>query len=137
MARVGRIAGAILAETAGSFFLVGNPKEPCDWLAHGFEPPGEIDAQKRPFIKLSPRQRVLLSPPWLTMDLEGDSLPRLLVERLVIERNGSVSERLWRLVTQADDEADAPPDEAIDARWLAGIPAPIWRVVRDTVLRCT
>lgn len=42
MALVGRLAGAILAETEGQFFLVGNPKVPCDFTAVGFDPPGVI-----------------------------------------------------------------------------------------------
>ena len=49
MARVGRLAGALLAETEGRYFLVGNTKEPCDFRALGVEPPPEIDALKRPF----------------------------------------------------------------------------------------
>ena len=46
MARVGRLAGAILAESHGHYFLVGNTKAPCDWRKAGFEPPADIDAVK-------------------------------------------------------------------------------------------
>ncbi len=129
MALVGRLAGAILAETEGQYFLVGNPKEPCDFVAVGFEPPGVINAMERPFIRLSALRPVQVAHPYLTMDIEGETLARMLVDRFVIQRNGSVSERLWRLVTGSRQE--------IDARWLGEIPTEIWHIVRETVLKCT
>ena len=104
MALVGRLAGAILAETEGEFFLVGNPKEPCDFAAVGFGPPGVIDAMERPFIRLSPLRPVQVPQPYVTMTVEGEALARLLVDRFVIQRNGSVSDRLWRLVTDPKQE---------------------------------
>jgi hypothetical protein len=136
MARVGRLAGALLAETGGEFFLVGNTKEPCDFEAAGFESPGEIDALERRYIRLAPRRAVELAAPYLRLDLEGEALAALLAERLLIERNASVSDRLWRLLIDPSGQEELPQDEAVDARWLAEIPAPIWRIVRDTVLRC-
>jgi len=135
MARVGRLAGAILAETGGEFFLIGNTKEPCDFHAAGFEPPGEIDALKHRYIRLVPRGPIELAEPYLVFELEGERLAALLGEQLLIERNGSVSERLWRLVMDPEGQDD-PRQGEVDARWLAEIPAPIWRIVRDTVLRC-
>ncbi len=137
MALVGRLAGAILAETGGQFFLVGNPKEPCDFAAAGFEPPGVIDAMERPFIRLSPLRPVQVPQPYLTMTVEGEALARLLVDRFVIQRNGSVSNRLWRLVIDPKQEHRVPPVGTIDARWLGEVPAEIWRIVRETVLKCT
>ena len=136
MARVGRIAGAILAETGGEFFLVGNTKEPCDFEAAGFESPGEIDALERHYIRLAPRRAVELAAPYLRLDLEGEALAALLAERLLIERNASVSDRLWRLLIDPSGQEELPEEEAVDARWLVEIPAPIWGIVRDTVLRC-
>lgn len=136
MACVGRLAGAILAETGGEFFLVGNTKEPCDFELAGFESPGEIDALERRYIRLAPRRAVELAAPHLTLDLEGEALATLLAERLLIERNASVSDRLWRLLIDPGGQEELPEDEAVDARWLAEIPAPIWEIVRDTVLRC-
>lgn len=136
MARVGRLAGAILAKSGGEFFLVGNTKEPCDFEAAGFESPGEIDALERRYIKLAPRREVELAAPYLTLDLEGEPLAALLAERLLIERNASVSDRLWRLLIDPSEQEELPEDEAVDARWLAEIPTPIWAIVRDTVLRC-
>jgi len=136
MARVGRLAGALLAETGGEFFLVGNTKEPCDFEGAGFEAPGEIDALKRRYIKLVPQGAVELAPPYLTLGLEGEALAVLLAERLLIERNASVSDRLWRLLMDPSGQEELPEGDAVDARWLAEIPAPIWGIVRDTVLRC-
>lgn len=137
MARVGRLAGAILAETEGQFFLVGSPKEPCDFAAAGFEPPGVVNALERPFIRLSPSRPVQVPPPYLMVDVEGEALARLLVDRFVIPRNGSVSDRLWRLVTDPTREDRAVSGGGIEARWLGEIPAEIWQVVRETVLKCT
>ncbi|TAJ27689.1 MAG: precorrin-3B C(17)-methyltransferase [Nitrospirae bacterium] len=137
MALVGRLAGAILAETEGEFFLVGNPKEPCDFASVGFEPPGVINALERPFVRLSPCRPVQVPQPYLTVDVEGEVLARLLVDRFVIQRNGSVSDRLWRLVTDPKRENRAVPDGSIDARWLGEIPPEVWHIVRETVLKCT
>ncbi len=139
MSRVGRLAGALLAETAGAYFLVGNLKKPCDWGAAGFaRPPEEIDALARPFVRLEPTGPVKVVGPWLSLAVEGEALPRLLAERLLIERNGSVSDRLWRLVLLPDPDADDPPPDAVlEARWLGEVPPQVWRVVRDTVLKCT
>jgi len=151
MARVGRLAGALLAETAGMYYLIGNPKVPCNWRASGFEPPGELDATVRPVVQLvlhreptasSPAAapepaRPALGAPQLVLETEGDALPRLLAEIFVIPRTGSVSERLWRLVIGETDEDDTPPPDIIPARWLGELPPAIWQIVRDTVLRCT
>ena len=136
MARVGRLAGALLAETGGEFFLVGNTKEPCDFEAAGFESPGEIDALEHHYVRLVPRRAVELAGPYLRLDLEGEAIAALLAERLLIERNASVSDRLWRLLIDPSGQEGLPEDEAVDARWLAEIPVPIWGIVRDTVLRC-
>lgn len=136
MARVGRLAGAILAETGGEFFLIGNTKEPCDFEAAGFEAPGEIDALERRYLRLAPRREVELAAPYVTLDLEGEALAALLAERLLIERNASVSDRLWRLLVDPGGQEELAGDEVVDARWLGEIPAPIWGIVRDTVLRC-
>lgn len=136
MARVGRIAGAILAETEGRYFLIGNTKEPCDFRLAGFEPPAEIDAVKQAYVGLAVAGAVRMQPPWLTLGLEGEGLARLLARRFLIERNGSVSDRLWRLVVGVDEEGEAPEAEELDAQWLVEVPDRIWEIVRDSVLRC-
>lgn len=137
MARVGRLAGAILAETGGSYYLVGNTKVPCDWAAARFEAPAEIDALKWPYQRLIARGDNQVGSPHLVVELEGEALPRLLAEIFVIERTGSVSERLWRLVIGQSDEHDDPVPDVVAARWLGEVPKPFWKIVRDTVLRCS
>jgi len=145
MARVGRLAGALLAETGGVYYLIGNTKAPCDWRAAGFEPPGEIDALARPAVRLArlaaaehgAAREPELGTPQLAVDVEGEPLARLLTDAFVIPRTGSVSERLWRLVIGESDEDDRPVPDVVPARWLGEIPPGIWQIVRNTVLRCT
>lgn len=112
MARVGRLGGALLVETGGAWHVVGHFKEPCE-------------------LPAAP----VLAPPWLAIDLEGEPLLAMLRARLVIERTGGVSERLWRLVTHAPEASASIL--SIDARWLAATPAHVWEVVKDAVLRCS
>lgn len=137
MAEVGRLAGAILARSGNSYYLVGNTKEPCDWAAAGFEPPAEIDALARPFLRLSAMRAVRIATPKLELALEGEALVQRMAAAFVIERTGSISERLWRLVIGDSDEQECPSDAVIAADWLAQMPSPIWAIVRDTVLRCS
>jgi hypothetical protein len=138
MSRVGRLAGALLAETEGAYFLVGNLKRPCDFPAAGFEPPAvPVDALVRPYVSLQRSGPMQAPGTWLTLALEGEALPRLLAERLLIERTGSVSDRLWRLIIGHGPDDDGEPPASVDAGWLATVPTPIWSIVRDTVLRCT
>jgi hypothetical protein len=138
MARAFRLAGAIVAQSGEEYFQVGVTKEPCDYGAAGFEQPESEPAGAPWFSRLQPLDaRIRLAPPWLELSLGGEALAHTLAERFVIERNGSVSERLWRLVLaggNADDEEEA--HERVDARWLGEMPSPIWRMIRDTVLRC-
>jgi hypothetical protein len=133
MARIARLAGAILAETEGRYYLVGDLKEPCDFTRAGFEPPGELTAGAPAYRSLAATRPIALEPPVLTVALEGEELAKRLADFLVIKRNGSVSERLWRLVTQPEINEG---QSEIDARWLGEIPRGIWQIVQDTVLRC-
>jgi len=136
MARVSRLAGAILVESERRYFLVGNPKEPLDFAAAGFAPPSEpVDALTRPWIELEARGPIALRAPVLTYPLDGVAAAQQIAEQLVIARNGSVSDRLWRLILGLTGD-EAPPD-AVDAGWLAAIPDHVWSLVRDTVLRCS
>jgi hypothetical protein len=140
MARVGRLAGALLAETRTDVYLIGNTKRPCDWDEAGFESPGEIDALRRPTVRLNRRAAipVPLPGPWLAVEMEGEPLARMLANRFLIERNGSVSDRLWRLVMRDDPDGDDPPSDAVvDGRWLVELPPHVWDIVRERVLRCT
>jgi hypothetical protein len=137
VSRAGRLGGAILAETGTEYFLVGNLKRPCDFPAAGFETPAtEVDALARPYVRLARCGPLAVSGPWLSLGLEGDALPRALAERLLIERNGSVSDRLWRLILSPDPDAEVPAEAVIDARWLGEMPGHLWRIVRESVLRC-
>jgi hypothetical protein len=131
MARVYRLAGALLAETGGSHYLVGNPKRPCRWSDVGFVDPGLIDATARPYVALTPSGAPRLQGPHLVVRLEGEALAQAVASRLLISRNGSVSERLWTLVVGDDDAR-----EEIPAQWLLDMPESVWDVVRDAVLRC-
>jgi hypothetical protein len=40
------------------------------------------------------------------------------------------------VIQRGDTESIDEPEGAVDARWLGEIPAPVWQIVRDTVLRC-
>ena len=117
MARIGRYKGAIVVEAGGAQVLVGNPKEPCALVP---------DALAAPYTRRLPAPVPLTAP--IELD-DGDAaeLARRVAARLVIARNGSVSERLWRLVTHG---------EATRGQWLLDVPAHVWEIVRDTVLRC-
>lgn len=137
MARVGRLAGAILAHTNSDFFLVGNTKRPCDWAAAGFASPGQLDPLATPYLSLTCTGALNVPGPWLELSVEGEQLASLLAARFVIARNGSVSDRLWRMVIRADPDGDDPPaDTVIDARWLGEVPNHVWGIVRETVLKC-
>jgi hypothetical protein len=134
MAQIGRLAGAILAETEGRYYLIGDLKEPCDFVQAGFEPPTELETGVPAYRALTALRPITLTPPALTLSLEGEELAKRLTDFLVIKRNSSVSERLWRLVL--------PPEEnegraEVDARWLGELPPAIWQIVQDRVLKCT
>lgn len=128
--RVGRLAGALLVDDGGACWLVGHLKQPCDFAAAGFAPPADLEARAPHGLRLEPRAPMRLAAPWLELDGAGADVVALLVERLLVERTGLVSERLWRVVTH-DQTGDA-----IDARWLGATPGHVWALVRDSVLRC-
>lgn len=133
MARVTRLSGAILAETQARYFLVGNPKEPCAWECEGFADPGVVDAHTEPFRELAARGTPKLTGPLLLVRSEGEALAKTLAERLLIRRNGSVSERLWNLVWSGREPRAG---DTLDADWLLEMPNDVWHIVQDSVLRC-
>ncbi len=141
MACVARLAGAIVAATwvdgIEAYFLVGDTKVPCDWSLAGFERPADRNVSVDRYVRLVAIAEVALGPSFVEVGIEGELLAQLLADRLLVDRNGSVSERLWRIVTNVDDDDDAIKSGVVDARWLAEIPARAWDIVRDTVLRCT
>jgi hypothetical protein len=138
MTKISRLAGAILLERAGEYFLIGNTKEPCDWQKAGFAAPQEVDAVKQPFIPLTANREIGIAPLHLTIASEAPAaeLAQVLANRFLIRRNGSVSERLWRVVTGESDETGPAAAQPIEATWLVTMPERIWDVVRDTVLKC-
>lgn len=139
MVYVGRLAGAILAQCDHELFLVGNTKQPCDWRTQGLEPPVEVDAVKRPFIRLTELRSLEIPAPRLAIRVAeqqpAERIADALAKRLLVERNGSVSDRLWRLILAKGGDPESLADEA-DATWLIEMPLHVWNVVRDTVLRC-
>ena len=142
MARVSRLAGALLVESGTRAFLVGDLKRPCDWAAAGFVAPLEVAPLERPLLELERLDAAHCeggepAGASLWIECEPDALESLcqgLFERLLIERNGSVSERLWGLIL---DHTEPGPDGRFRADWLASIPPAIWSIVRDSLLRCS
>lgn len=135
--QVSRLAGALLVHTEQEYYLVGDLKEPCDFAAAGFEPPAqEINGMDPPYIRLQPRGTVTRKPPYLTLEQGGEAVAAALAERLIITRNGTISERLWELILQPDADLPLPVGPAVPRRWLVEVPAPIWELVRERVLRC-
>jgi hypothetical protein len=140
MARVGRLAGGLLLETklAGSpaWFLVGDTKIPCDWLAAGFIPPRERDVIRERFVQLEVQGAPALTGTTLSIALDGLEAARAIGERLTVSRNGSVSERLWGLIL-GEDEVEEATGRTIACAWLCEMPTAVWDVVRDAVLKCS
>lgn len=129
MSRVSRLCGALLIESDGQYWLVGNLKEPCDFAAVGFQDPGPIDPEQNPYILLQGTLNTENVGTCLLFESRSEDLAKLLDERLVIRRNHSVSERLWNLVTN-----NAAGE--VDAVWLEKTPIHVWEFVRESILRC-
>jgi hypothetical protein len=140
MARVGRLAGGLLLETQlsgkSAWFLVGDTKAPCDFGAAGFVTPAERDVIRERFVPLVVQGSPKLTGTTLSIALEGVEAARAIGERLTVDRNGSVSERLWILIV-GEDEAERPSGRTIECAWLCEMPITVWNVVRDAVLKCT
>lgn len=133
MAKVGRFYGAVLVESQGDFYIVGDLKVPADYAGAGFADPGELRPLQNRFVRLAVTGEPAVQPPYLTCELEGESLAEKLFHRLVIKRNGSVSERLWNLIF---DTAGQQEQEMIEADWLVQMPDEMWEIIQDQVLRC-
>lgn len=133
LSKISRLAGAILAETQGEYFLIGETKEPCDFQKHGFKTPSESDPENQPkYKKLEVTGPVVFDNSfYLEMESVGEELALILFKRFVIHRNYSVSDRLWGVVTCAREESGP-----IDARWLEEMPDEVWEIVRDSILKC-
>ena len=135
MAYVRRWAGSLLAETEGQYYMIGDIKVPCDYKAAGLVPPPERNVLAQPYLRLEVHGCFSGEEgPRLWCELEGEALAQRLVDVFLILRNGSVSERLWRLVLAYSKPIE--PD-LYDANWLVQIPIGIWDILRDQVLRCS
>lgn len=139
-ARLSRLAGALLLAGHGSWFLIGNTKEPCDWAAVGFERPAEGDPAALRVRRLQPLgNQPSLGSATLSIQINGqpfESIAETLADRLLIRRNSSFSERLWRIVTGASDEHPTALPADADVTWLIAMPERVWEIVRDTALKC-
>jgi hypothetical protein len=134
MAQIARLAGALLAHSQGKYYLIGDTNRPCDFADSGFEAPSGRDAMKHPIIELKAVAPVPLEPTVLSVSLEGSALLQLLVERMLVERDASVSEPLWSLITGESDETPDMPGE-LEAEWFVQMPKRVWDAVREGVLR--
>jgi hypothetical protein len=133
VSKVTRLAGAILAETNGDYYLIGELKEPCDFLKYGFQTPPE-SAPENPvkYKKLTVAGPVSSEEgACLEMETQGEDLAELLFRRFVILRNYSVSDRLWRVAILKGDK-----DGRADGRWLEQMPDDVWDIVRENILKC-
>jgi len=133
MAEVSRMSGALLVQSSGDYYLVGDLKEPCDFEQNGFQDPGERDIMEVPYVRLNVSGSPVLTEPVLKLKIEGEDLCRKLSERLLIKRNGSVSGRLWNLILGSKENSGC---SEIQADWLVDMPDEVWEAVRDSVLRC-
>lgn len=131
VSKIYRLAGAILIETNGEYYLVGELKEPCDFEKHGFEKPAESDPDHpMKYKKLKTLRPVSVEEERLEMEMQGEELAELLFKRFVIPRNYSVSDRLWRVVTVRKKNG------VTDARWLEQMPDEVWEIIRENILKC-
>lgn len=139
-ATLSRLAGAMLLAHGGEFYLIGNTKEPCDWTAVGFSKPEEGEAATLRVRRLHPLQQTPAtnSPCGFVFakDRSLEAIAELLASRLLIVRNASFSERLWRIVTGVSDESPVPAESALDVSWLLAMPDRVWEIVREAALKC-
>jgi hypothetical protein len=139
-AELSRLAGALLLSGDGAFFLIGNTKEPCDWAAAGFERPAEGAAATLRVRRLESLRTVAATgPDCLSVRMNGhsmESIAEILANRLLIHRNASFSERLWRILTGASEENPITPSVERDVSWLLAMPERVWEIVREAALKC-
>ena len=134
MAELNRLAGAILLQVEDEFYLIGDTKEPCKFEERGFVAPQERDVVKTPYIKLETNGTDLVKDDDYTIFFQSnqDDLPEQMVEKFMIFRNGSISERLWGLVTETSEKEA----KVVNGQWLVETPVDVWEIVRDSLLRC-
>lgn len=134
---VQRLFGAILVFTADEFYLVGDFKQPAALAEFGLHLKGTYEASRDGFVRLV--STPIDASRWraaLVVEGEPQAVASMLARRLLIRRNGSVSERLWRLIEEDSPRLAINEGSVVDARWLLGVPEAVWDAVRDSVLRC-
>lgn len=140
MARLGRLAGALLLQCDNpqeqGYYLVGDTKEPCKFPEHGFERPASLDGEPQPFVKLKVIGPVKMNDFYVELPASGEAGVKAIADRLLIVRNCSVSERMWRILTNPEQIEPPPTTSPVDGAWLMAMPLVVWNIVRDTVLRC-
>lgn len=119
--KIGRYAGSIVIDDGARQILVGNPKEPC----------AVPDTLEAPFVRALDAPVPLSGCALVVEHADADALAKLISDKLVIQRNGSVSERLWRVITNQQASGE------LAAQWLVEIPMHVWNIVRDTMLKCS
>jgi hypothetical protein len=138
-----RYCGSIVLVGDAQAFVVGYPKIPGSFVEIGWENPAEIEAWTGFFQPLCMAAQGTinvatepLSRLRFAYDGELAALAEIVVQRLIIARNGSVSERLWNLCLAAkvDRMAQGAPQ---DDTWLIAVPERIWQIVREDVLKCS
>lgn len=130
-----RLAGSILIKSKNQFYLLGNLKEPCNLNQYGFEQV-DFDALQIPYLKLNiydESKTIFFRDPIFILSnselRDIEAILQNLSDKLLIKRNGSVSERLWNLLKNYQKDKNIS--------WIIDIPQEIWDIVRDNVLKCT
>ena len=67
---------------------------------------------------------------YLEMDTQGEDLAKLLHKRFSIERNNSISNRLWNVAICGKNEG------RVDTQWLEQMPDEVWEIVKEGILKC-
>ena len=163
ISKVTRLAGAILAETNGEYYLVGELKEPCDFSQHGFEQP--IESLSFPNASVGNPDEDVNGPPTKTFGGDSSGIsPNNLSKYKKLKVTGDVlldESEFLEMETQGEQLAELlfkrfvilrnhsvsdrlwrvvtsqkNPDNKVDARWLEQMPDEVWEIVRESVLKC-
>lgn len=129
-----RLAGAVVMRSGGDYYLIGDLKQPCQFEDHGFYPPTETPGTVIQLDLIDDEPNLKFQ---MLIEGEGEMAAKDLHRKLSIERNNSISERLINLVTEQSPRVHQEGLELTDARWLSQMPAQVWNMVREEILRCS
>lgn len=132
--RLGRLGGAVLYETDGEYYLIGNLKQPCNFEDFGFFTPEETIGR---CVKLRIGNRELAESFVFPYLIQGGTSPEDIYEKFSVYRNSSISERLFTLVRDNSDKVIWKGTEYSDLRWIGSMPLPVWNIVRESILKCS